>query len=67
MTGTPRHPLLYLHDADDGCVRPEISALTTDILPADRVVAVAGAGHLLQVERPERVAAAITTFLDSAP
>jgi pimeloyl-ACP methyl ester carboxylesterase len=64
VLGTPRHPLLYLYGTDDGCVRPEISALATDVLPAQRVVAVAGAGHFLQLERPEQVATAITTFLD---
>ena len=45
-------------------MRPEVSALATALLPAERVVAVPGAGHFLQLEAPERVAEAITAFLD---
>lgn len=64
VVGTPRHPLLYLYGTQDGCVRPETSALATAVLPAERVVAVPGAGHFLQLEAPERIAQAVTAFLD---
>ena len=64
VLGLPRHPLVYLYGTQDGCVRPEVSALATALLPAERVVAVPGAGHFLQLEAPERVAEAITAFLD---
>ncbi|MCD2194938.1 alpha/beta hydrolase [Actinomycetospora endophytica] len=62
--GIPRHPLLYLYGTEDGCLRPESSALAAELMPPERVVAVPGAGHFLQLEAPERVAAAITAFLD---
>ncbi|HEY2225870.1 alpha/beta hydrolase [Actinomycetospora sp.] len=65
VLGTPTHPLLYLYGTDDGCVRAETSALAAGVLPAERVVAVPGAGHFLQLEAPERVAEAITAFLDA--
>ncbi|MCD2187471.1 alpha/beta fold hydrolase [Actinomycetospora soli] len=60
--GLPRHPLLYLYGADDGCVRPELSRLAASFCPS---VEIPEAGHFLPVERPEAVAAAVTRFLDA--
>jgi pimeloyl-ACP methyl ester carboxylesterase len=60
--GLPRHPLLYLFGADDGCVRPELSRLAASLCATEEIPE---AGQFLPVERPEAVAAAITAFLDA--
>lgn len=65
VLGTPTQPLLYLYGVDDGCVRAGTSALAAEVIPAERVVAVPGAGHFLQLEAPERIAEAVTAFLDA--
>ncbi|MFP5322656.1 MAG: alpha/beta fold hydrolase [Acidimicrobiia bacterium] len=58
-------PFLYLHGADDGCVGPGFAEGAAALLthPASRTVIVDGAGHFLQLERPERVNAEILDFL----
>ncbi|WP_019877505.1 alpha/beta fold hydrolase [Sporichthya polymorpha] len=46
-------PLLYLHGADDGCMRVELLPLAEPHLPpGSRAVAVDDAGHFLQLEKP---------------
>jgi pimeloyl-ACP methyl ester carboxylesterase len=61
----PPQPLLYLHGATDGCMRPELAAQTSDFLTVDgsRFLMVEDAGHFLQLEQPEVVNAAIVDFL----
>lgn len=54
----PRAPLLYLHGAQDGCLDPRFVPVVAARLPdPHRVVAVEGAGHFLQLEQPDAVAA----------
>jgi pimeloyl-ACP methyl ester carboxylesterase len=61
----PSQPLLYLHGATDGCMRPELAAQTPDFLTVDgsRFLMVEDAGHFLQLERPDVVNAAIVEFV----
>ncbi|GAA1528514.1 alpha/beta fold hydrolase [Nocardioides humi] len=55
-----RVPLLYLHGADDGCLDVRWAGRIGDRLPAgSRVAVVDGAGHFLQLERPDVVNARI--------
>jgi pimeloyl-ACP methyl ester carboxylesterase len=62
---TPQ-PTLYLHGADDGCLGVE---MVTDAVRASlpdegsRVEIVEGAGHFLQVERPDEVNRLVVDFL----
>lgn len=60
----PVVPVLYLHGADDGCASPDYAHWVRRILPdGSAVEIVAGAGHFLQLERPDEVADAIVAFL----
>lgn len=62
--GTPTVPTLYLHGADDGCLDPAFAEGLEERLPAgSRVATVPGAGHFLQVERPEAVNELVAGFL----
>ncbi|TWG96756.1 pimeloyl-ACP methyl ester carboxylesterase [Nocardioides sp. J9] len=62
--GEPRLPLLFLQGADDGCLDPRWAARTASRLPAgSRVAVVEGAGHFLQLERPDVVNARILEHL----
>jgi pimeloyl-ACP methyl ester carboxylesterase len=58
-------PALYLHGADDGCVGVGFAEGGAGFLTHEksRTVIVEGAGHFLQLERPERVNAEILDFL----
>jgi pimeloyl-ACP methyl ester carboxylesterase len=65
LDGLPTEPLLYLHGADDGCLQKEYAEHAAGALPdAARVELVPGAGHFLQVERPDVVNALVADFLD---
>ena len=57
----PPQPLLYLHGRNDGCMRVEVAETAGDVLtvPGSRAVMVDGAGHFLQLERPDVVNAEI--------
>lgn len=61
----PPQPLLYLHGRTDGCMRIEVAATSGDVMtvPGSRAVMVDGAGHFLQLERPDVVNAEILAFL----
>lgn len=64
-TGAPRVPVLYLHGADDGCLDVRWVAGVERHLPAGSLVAVvAGAGHFLQLEQPDTVAARVLEFVE---
>ncbi|NKE63509.1 alpha/beta hydrolase, partial [Lentzea sp. PSKA42] len=53
-----RIPMLVLAGADDGCITPDKYAdAATGLAPGSRVEIVAGAGHFLQLDRPDEVAA----------
>jgi pimeloyl-ACP methyl ester carboxylesterase len=61
---TPQ-PTLYLHGRDDGCMGSDLVGRALDYLPAagSRAEIVEGAGHFLQVERPDVVNALILEHL----
>jgi pimeloyl-ACP methyl ester carboxylesterase len=59
----PQLPTLYLHGADDGCASADYTDWVARILPeGSRTEIVAAAGHFLQLEQPDRVAAHIVGF-----
>ncbi len=64
LGGLPTVPLLYLHGAEDGCLQEEYAEHAAGALPdSARFELVAGAGHFLQVERPDVVNQLIADFL----
>ncbi len=58
-----RCPALVLCGTEDRLTPPKYVRALQEGLPAARLELVAGAGHMLPLERPEAVAAAITRFL----
>lgn len=67
--GAPRVPLLYLQGADDGCLDPRWASVVNGNLPqGGRVAMITGAGHFLQLERPDVVSTRTLEFLsEEAP
>lgn len=62
--GIPTQPMLYLHGADDGCVRAGLVDIArAECGPNVRLEVVADAGHFLQLERPAAVNALVMDFL----
>lgn len=60
----PSVPLLYLHGANDGCMSPAIAATSADVLhEPHRFEMVEGAGHFLQLERPDEFNRLVVDFL----
>ena len=66
-TAVPSQPTLYLHGADDGCMKVALAAGAADHLPHpdSRVEVVDGTGHFLHLEAPEVVNGHVRTFLAS--
>ncbi|BBY84666.1 alpha/beta fold hydrolase [Mycolicibacterium tokaiense] len=59
----PQIPVLYLHGRDDGCASADYTEWVARILPeGSRSQIVADAGHFLQLEQPDAVAALIADF-----
>jgi pimeloyl-ACP methyl ester carboxylesterase len=64
LDGVPSVPLLVLHGADDGCMRRQYAEHAAGNLPGSaRFELVAGAGHFLQLERPDVVNELIADFV----
>lgn len=64
MLELPRIPMLYLHGRQDGAMQVGYTEQLHGLLPpGSRVETISGAGHFLQVDQPEPVAAAIVDYL----
>jgi pimeloyl-ACP methyl ester carboxylesterase len=60
----PVVPLLYLHGAEDGALDVRlVDGLAAQLPPGSEVAVVPGAGHFLQLERPEDVGRKVLDFL----
>ncbi len=63
-TEPPRLPTLYLHGADDGCMTAQFTPFVRDALTLGSDAGVVdGAGHFLQLDRPDEVGRRIVEFL----
>lgn len=65
--GTIRAPTLIIWGARDELLPWEEQESLSAAIPGSRVVAYADTGHLVLWEQPERVAADLTTFVESLP
>ena len=66
MAPTPQ-PLLYIHGVDDGCLSIDLArAAETGLTPPSRMHPIEGAGHFMNVEKPEAFNAAVLEFLGPA-
>ncbi|HEV7420970.1 MAG TPA: alpha/beta fold hydrolase [Mycobacterium sp.] len=60
----PTLPTLYLHGTDDGCASPDYARWVEPVLPeGSHVEIVNGAGHFMQLDRPDMVAGHILDFV----
>jgi pimeloyl-ACP methyl ester carboxylesterase len=63
-TAVAPRPFLYLHGADDGCFALDaIGDPLAHLAKGSEMAVIEGAGHFLQVERPDEVAERILQFL----
>lgn len=63
---SPAQPTLYLHGADDGCIGLEVSRDAAAHAPSHvRFAEIEGAGHFIQLEKPDEVSRLILDFLRS--
>ncbi|MEY2966411.1 MAG: hypothetical protein RLY50_461 [Actinomycetota bacterium] len=62
-SGPLTQPTLYLHGADDGCIGAEVAEASRAMNPWSRVEIVEGAGHFLQLEKPEIVNALVVDWV----
>ncbi len=60
-------PTLIITGSDDVIISPRKGKLLLKQLPNARLVNIAGAGHYLQVEEPDKIAQVIEEFLLSVP
>lgn len=59
-------PTLYLHGADDGCASADYTRwVEPGLPPGSQAQIVEGAGHFMQLDRPDEVARLIADFLAS--
>lgn len=58
-------PTLYLHGANDGCIGADVAEASRAMNPWTRVEIVDGAGHFLQLERPEVVNRLVVDWVTS--
>jgi pimeloyl-ACP methyl ester carboxylesterase len=64
MFGRPKVPTLYMHGANDRCMRPELLRFADGAFPpGSEVLLVERAGHFLQLERPEFINERIAAFI----
>lgn len=65
INGTPTQPHLYLHGRTDGCMGAEIAEQAAAFMPVpgSEAVIVEGAGHFLQLEKPDEVNDRIVSFV----
>jgi pimeloyl-ACP methyl ester carboxylesterase len=57
-------PTLYLHGADDGCFSADYTQWVEPALPSgSRAEIIEGAGHFMQLDRPDEVARLIVEFI----
>jgi pimeloyl-ACP methyl ester carboxylesterase len=64
----PPQPTLYLHGRDDGCIGVGLAGQVGALLPAgeSEVVIVEGAGHFLQVEKPDEINELVVDFVTAS-
>jgi pimeloyl-ACP methyl ester carboxylesterase len=65
--GELRTPALVVCGSDDRLTPPKYSEFLRDRIPGARLELVPGAGHMVMLEAPERVAAAIDGFVAGLP